>query len=300
MSLLVVGSVAFDCVETPTAARDNVLGGSAVYFSYAASYFTDVRLVAVVGEDWPDAHTELLKRRRVDTAGLQVVRGGKTFRWRGKYQPNMNDRETLEVDLNVFADFDPVVPAPYRDCRFVFLANGSPRVQMRVLEQMPRPKLVVADTMDLWINIERPALMELWKQIDGVVLNDSEARLLTDDENLVRAGRRVLELGPKFVVIKKGEHGAMFFSRDETYVMPAYPTARVIDPTGAGDCFAGGLMGYLSQCGECDPPTLKHALAYGTIVASYAVEDFSLDRMQQIERADIDRRLDEYRRMLAF
>jgi sugar/nucleoside kinase (ribokinase family) len=182
----------------------------------------------------------------------------------------------------------------------VFLANGSPRVQMRVLEQLPRPKLVVADTMDLWINIERPALLELWQKIDGVVLNDSEAKLLTGDENLVRAGRRVLELGPKFAIIKKGEHGAMFFSRDETYVMPAYPTSRVIDPTGAGDCFAGGLMGHLSQRGNCDAPTLKHSLAYGTIVASYCVEDFSLDRLQQVERADIDRRLDEYRRMLAF
>jgi sugar/nucleoside kinase (ribokinase family) len=300
MSLLVVGSVAFDCVETPTARRDDVLGGSAVYFSYAASYFTSVRLVAVVGEDWPAAHTQLLQARRIDTSGLTVIPGGKTFRWRGKYASNMNDRETLEVHLNVFGEFNPVLPESYRDCRFLFLANGSPKLQLRVLEQLPKRKLVVADTMDLWINLERDALVKLLGQIDGIVLNDSEARLLTNDENLVRAGRQVLELGPRFVIIKKGEHGAMFFSRDETYVLPAYPTPRVIDPTGAGDSFAGGMMGYLAELEDFSPRTLKHALAYGTVVASFNVEDFSLDRMQQIERRDLDNRLDEYRRMLAF
>lgn len=300
MPLLVVGSIALDSVETPADRRDDVLGGSAVYFSYAASYFTPVRLVGVVGEDWPDAHTQLLAERNVDTSGLEKVAGAKTFRWRGKYLPNMNDRETLEVHLNVFGDFNPKLPESFRSSRFVFLANGSPVLQMRVLEQIPDVQLVVADTMDLWINIQRDELLALLKRLDGIVLNDSEARLLTDDENLVRAGLKVRELGPKFVVIKKGEHGAMFFSEHETFVMPAYPTPQVVDPTGAGDSFAGGMMGYLAQCGKFDPQSLKKALAYGTVVASFNVEDFSLQRLRQIERRQVDERLDEYRRMLSF
>ncbi|HEV3342333.1 MAG TPA: PfkB family carbohydrate kinase [Pirellulales bacterium] len=300
MPLLVVGSIALDSVETPTDRRDDVLGGSAVYFSYAASYFTPVRLVGVVGEDWPPEHTELLTSRGIDTSGLEVVPGAKTFRWRGKYLPNMNDRETLEVHLNVFGDFNPKLPEAFRASRFVFLANGSPTLQLRVLEQVPDAQLCVADTMDLWINIQHDELLALLKRLDGIVLNDSEARLLTDEENLVRAGHKVLELGPKFVVIKKGEHGAMFFSRDETYVMPAYPTAQVVDPTGAGDSFAGAMMGYLAECGSVEPGTLKKALAYGTVVASFNVEDFSLQRMRQIDRSHVDARLEEYRRMLAF
>ena len=300
MSLLVVGSVALDSVETPWQKRDDVLGGSAVFFSYAASYFTPVKLVGVVGEDWPAEHTALLQRRGIDTSGLHIMPGGKTFRWRGKYQPNMNDRETLEVHLNVFEKFDPVLSAEQKRSQFVFLANGSPTVQMKVLDQVAGAKLVVADTMDLWINIQREELLKMFKRIDGLVMNDSEAKLLTNDENLVRAGHKVRELGPKFVVIKKGEHGAMFFSEHETYVLPAFPTAEVVDPTGAGDSFAGGMMGYLAHKDKFDPNTLKEALAHGILVASFNVEDFSLDRMKKIERADIDRRMLEYRQMLSF
>jgi sugar/nucleoside kinase (ribokinase family) len=300
MSLLVVGSIAFDSVETPTEKRADVLGGSAVFFSYAASYFAPVRLVGVVGEDWPAEHTELLRAQGIDTSGLQVVSGAKTFRWRGKYMSNMNDRETLEIHLNVFEKFDPVLPADYRKSKYLFLANGSPIIQMRVLDQVPDAELKVADTMDLWINLQKDELRALLRRLDGLVLNDSEAKLLTDDENLVRAGRKVLEMGPKFVVIKKGEHGAMFFSRQETYVMPAYPTPDVVDPTGAGDSFAGGMMGYLAEKGNSSPETLKQALAYGTIVASYNVEDFSLDRMKKIGRADLEERMKSYRRMLSF
>lgn len=300
MSLLVVGSIAFDSVETPTEKRADVLGGSAVFFSYAASYFAPVRLVGVVGEDWPAEHTELLRAQGIDTSGLQVVSGAKTFRWRGKYMPNMNDRETLEIHLNVFEKFDPVLPADYRKSKYLFLANGSPIIQMRVLDQVPDAELKVADTMDLWINLQKDELRALLRRLDGLVLNDSEAKLLTDDENLVRAGRKVLEMGLKFVVIKKGEHGAMFFSRQETYVMPAYPTPDVVDPTGAGDSFAGGMMGYLAEKGNSSPETLKQALAYGTIVASYNVEDFSLDRMKKIGRADLEERMKSYRRMLSF
>ena len=300
MPLLVVGSVAFDSVQTPTDHRDRVLGGSAVFFSYAASYFTSVRLVGVVGEDWPGAHTQLLQERGIDTTGLQVVPGAKTFHWKGKYLPNMNDRETLELHLNVFGDFDPVLPEDYRRCPFVFLANGSPVLQLKVLDQVPGAHIVVADTMDPWISTQRDALDELLTRINGLVLNDSEAKLLTGDENLVAAGYKVLEMGPKFVVIKKGEHGAMFFSEHETYVMPAFPTANLVDPTGAGDSFAGGMMGYLAEKGDFEPKTLKEAMAYGILVASFNVEDFSLDRMKRIERDDVEIRMEEYRRMLSF
>jgi sugar/nucleoside kinase (ribokinase family) len=300
MSLLVVGSVAFDSVQTPTQFRERILGGSATYFSYAASFFAPVRLVGAVGEDFPREHLELLRGRQIDTSGLTVIPGGKTFFWKGRYLPNMNDRETLEIQLNVFADYRPLLPDPFRRSDFLFLANGSPVTQMSVLEQAVGPRLVVADTMDLWIREQHPELMALVKRIDGLVMNDSEAKLLSDDENLVAAGHKILKLGPRFVVIKKGEHGAMFFSEHETYVLPAFPTQRVIDPTGAGDSFAGGMMGYLAAANDFDPKTLKEAMAYGILVASFAVEDFSLDRLQQITRADLDLRMEQYRKMLSF
>ncbi|MEN6406819.1 MAG: PfkB family carbohydrate kinase [Thermoguttaceae bacterium] len=300
MPLCVVGSIALDSVETPTERRDNVLGGSAVFFSYAASFFTSVRLAGVVGDDWPAENTAMLQARGIDTAGLQIVPGGKTFRWRGKYQVNMNDRETLDLQLNVLEHFDPVLPETYRRCKFLFLANGSPVLQAKTLDQCPGASLVVADTMDHYIRTEPDALRALLKRVDGLVLNDSEARLLTGDDNLVRAGDAVRRMGPKFVVLKKGEHGAIFFSEHEIYVLPAYPTARVVDPTGAGDSFAGGMMGYLAEQDCFDAKTLKEAMAYGTLTASFTVEDFSLDRLRQITRDDLDRRLEEYRKMLSF
>jgi len=300
MPLLVVGSVALDSVHTPREVRENVLGGSAVYFSYAASFFTPVRLVGVVGEDWPEEHTQFLKSRRIDTSGLQVVPGGKTFRWRGRYEPNMNDRETLEVHLNVLGDVAPALPDDFKRCPYVFLANGSPEAQIKVLDQMIGPRLVVADTMDLWIRNNHDDLMELFRRINGLVLNDSEAKLLTGDENLVRAGHRIRELGPKFVVIKKGEHGAMFFSEYEMYVLPAYPTELVVDPTGAGDSFAGGMMGYLSEFGDFSAPSLKRAMAYGILIASFNVEDFSLERLKTLSREELEFRMQQYQRMLSF
>ncbi|MBI1901087.1 MAG: sugar kinase [Planctomycetia bacterium] len=300
MPLLVVGSVALDSVETPTECREKVLGGSAVFFSYAASYFTPVRLAGVVGDDWPAEHTKLLQSRKIDTTGLQTIPGEKTFFWRGKYLPNMNDRETLEVHLNVLGKVRPTLPEPFRRCPYVFLGNASPEVQLHVLDQLPEPRLVVADTMDLWINVQHDELLRLLSRIDGLVMNDAEAKLLTDDENLVRAGRAILQMGPKFVAIKKGEHGAMFFSQYETYVLPAYPTPQVVDPTGAGDSFAGGMMGYLAEMDGFDPQTLKTAMAYGIVVASFTVEDFSLDRLRTIERAEVEKRLAEYKKMLSF
>ncbi len=300
MSVLVVGSMAFDSVETPTAIRENVIGGSAVFCSYAASYFGPVRLVGVVGEDWPRENTQLLQSRGIDTGGMVTEAGKRTFRWRGRYMPNMNDRETLEVQLNVFGDFDPVVPEDFRDSKFVFLANAVPMVQLRVLEQMTDPRIVIADTMDLWIMEHREDLMKVLAKINGLVLNDSEAALLTHDENLVSAGLKALEFGPDFVVIKKGEHGAMYFSKSRTYALPAFPTPNVVDPTGAGDSFAGGLIGYLAARGDTAPDSLKAAIAHGIVVASYNVEDFSLDRMRGIGRSEIDQRMDDFCEMLRF
>jgi sugar/nucleoside kinase (ribokinase family) len=300
MPLLVVGSIALDSVDTPQQSRDGLLGGSAVYFSYAASFFTSVRLVGAVGEDWPPEHTHLLQSRRIDTRGLQVIPGGATFRWRGKYFANMNDRETLEVQLNVLSEFEPVLPDDFRRSPFVFLANGSPAMQLKVLNQCIGPRLVVADTMDLWIREENANLMEVLTRVDGLVLNDSEAKLLTGEENLVLAGHKVRQFGPKFVVIKKGEHGAMFFSEFETYVLPAFPTTDLVDPTGAGDSFAGGMMGYLAELDDFDADSLKRAMAYGILVASFTVEDFSLERLRRIERHDLELRMDKYRRMLNF
>ena len=300
MPLLVVGSVAFDCIETPTDKRDDVLGGSAVFFSYAASFFSPVRMIGAVGEDWPEEHTALLERKGIDTSGLQIIPGGKTFRWRGRYLPNMNDRETIEVHLNVLDEFQPKLGPTHQDCRFLFLGNASPAVHLDVLKQAKNAELTVADTMDLWINIQRDELNELLTKIDGLVLNDAEAKLLAEDENLVRAGHAIRAMGPKFVVIKKGEHGAMFFSEHEMYVMPAFPTEKVLDPTGAGDSFAGGMMGHLASLGRFDPQALKEALAYGTVTASFTVEDFSLGRLEKLDRSLVDQRFKEYRQMLTF
>jgi sugar/nucleoside kinase (ribokinase family) len=300
MPLVVVGSVAIDNIETPKARRDNCLGGSATHFSYAASFFTSVRLVGVVGEDWPAEHTELLAGRGIDVSGLSQVAGGKTFTWTGRYEPNMNDRETLEVELNVFGQFDPVLPEDYRQAKYVFLANGVPSVQMKVLSQVPGRRLAVADTMDLWIQTKRDDLEALMRELDGLVLNDSEAKLITGTENLVEAGHAVREMGPKFVIIKKGEHGAMFFGEHETYVLPAFPTAKLIDPTGAGDTFAGGFMGYIAEKDAFDAETLKTAMAYGIVAASFNVEGFGIEGIAKVTRADIDKRMAAYRQMLSF
>src|SRR3954454_12026572 len=230
MPLLVVGSVALDSVETPHGVVQDALGGSAVFFSYAASYFTPVRLVGVVGEDFPDQHRRMLESRKVDTSGLMVEKGGSTFRWRGKYQGDMSTAETLEVHLNVLGTFNPDLSPKFADTPFVFLANGSPAMQRKVLSQARKRQLIVADTMNFWIETQRDELYELLREVDGLFLNDGEARMLTGEVNLVRAGWKVLDLGPRFVIIKKGEHGAMFLSAGETFVMPAFPVAEVVDP----------------------------------------------------------------------
>jgi sugar/nucleoside kinase (ribokinase family) len=298
-SLLVVGSVAFDSIETPNGSVDNALGGSATYSSFAASFFSPPRLVGVIGADFPDEHRRLLADAGVDIKGL-VTKPGQTFRWKGRYHQDMNTRDTLEVHLNVFAEFDPVLPPHYRDCTHVFLANGVPGLQAKVLDQVRHPKLVMADTMDLWIENQRKDLLALLPRLDGLLLNDSEAHLLSGEDNLVKAGLAVLRMGPKFVILKKGEHGAMLFSANGVYVMPAFPTETVVDPTGAGDSFAGGILGYLSSDGSPPPGRLRRAMAYGTIVASFTVEDFGLGRLRRTTRSEIDARLEKYKDMLSF
>jgi len=297
MALLVVGSVAFDCVETPHGKVDDAMGGSASYFSYAASFFTQVRLVGVVGKDFPEKYKAVLRKHNIDMSGLEVA-DGKTFRWSGVYDETMNQRTTRSVELNVFAKFDPKIPARFRDTEYVFLANGSPVMQKRVLEQMTRMKFAVADTMNHWIQDERPQLMELMKHIDGIVVNDEEARMLTGLTNLVAAGRAIRKMGPRIVIVKKGEHGALLLGDGFFYAAPAYPLETVKDPTGAGDSFGGGMMGYLAETGDLSPANLKKAVLYGTVCASFTVEDFSLDRLQQIERRDVDTRYREFVEML--
>jgi cytidine kinase len=299
VSLLVVGSIAFDSIQTPNGGIDEALGGSASFFAYAASFFTTPRLVGVVGEDFPAKYREVFAERSIDTTGL-ATQPGQTFRWKGRYHQDMNTRDTLEVHLNVFATFDPVLPANFRDSTHVFLANGVPALQARVLEQVHNPKLVLADTMDLWIENQRADLLALLPKIDGLLLNDSEARLLTGEDNLVRAGQAVRKLGPKFVILKKGEHGAMLFNEEGVLVLPAFPTADVLDPTGAGDSFAGGIMGALESDGDSTSLALRRAMGYGTVVASLTVEDFGLERLRRTQRSEIDQRLEQYRKMLSF
>lgn len=292
MSLLVVGTLAYDTVETVFERRVDILGGSATYFALGASRFAPVGLVGVVGEDFQRADVELLKRAGVDTAGLETAKG-KTFRWSGRYEGDWNKRVTLETQLNVLADFDPKVPAVNRKSRFVFLANASPVVQMKALEQVDAPAFTMVDTMNLWIDTQPDALRALLRKVDAIVLNDEEARMLTGERNLIKAAAGVLGLGPRYVVLKKGEHGAFVMGSDVHFALPAYPVENVVDPTGAGDSFAGGFMGFLAAEGKHDPRTLRKAMLYGTITASFCVQAFSVDGLRTLTRPQVDERFHE-------
>ena len=300
MSLLVTGSIGIDTIETPAGKRDNVVGGSAIYFSYAASFFTPVRLVGAVGDDCPKSLLNIFDGRDVDTTGLEIRKGSKTFRWHGSYVEDMNEAVTVEVDLNVLGEHAPKIPEKFLDSKYVFLANTHPLLQQEMLGRLKGPRLIVADTMNLWIQTERPELCKLLKQIHGLVLNDGEARLLTEKKNLIEAAREVLKMGPKFVVIKKGEHGCLMCSERDTFVLPAFPADKVIDPTGAGDSFAGGMMGYLATQGTFSPATIKRALAFGTVLASYTIADFSLAGLQATDRDQIDDRWHEFKQAMSF
>ncbi len=301
MSLLVTGSIGIDTVEAPSGMVEDALGGSSVYFAYAASFFAPVRFVGVVGEDCPEDFLKpLADRGNIDLAGLEVRQGSKTFRWHGKYHDDVNLRDTVSCDLNVLGEAGPKIPPQFQDSKYVFLANTHPALQIELLAQLDSASLVVADTMDIWINGEREMLIDMLSKIDGLVLNDSEAVLLTGKSNIVQAGAVCAAMVKKFVVVKKGEHGSLLFVDGKVYPLPGYPTEKVVDPTGAGDSFAGGMMGYLAEQDAVDPQTLHKAIAYGTVVASIELEDFSLNRFTQIQRADIDARFAEFKELTSF
>jgi sugar/nucleoside kinase (ribokinase family) len=299
MTLLVVGSVALDSVETPFGKAENVIGGSGTFFSAAAMHLVPVQLVGVVGSDYPVEKLEPLRERGVDLAGLERA-DGKSFRWRGRYRHDLNVAETLETHLGVFSRFSPKIPEQFRRAPFVFLANIDPRLQLDVLRQVERPKFVACDTMNFWIESRRPELLDLLQHVDLVTVNEGEARQLTETYNLVKAARWIMERGPTVVVIKKGENGAYLFRDREIFFAPAYPLEEVFDPTGAGDSFAGGLMGYLARCGTFGATELRRAVIYGSALGSFAVERFSVGRLLEIGGEDIAARVSAFRQLVAF
>ncbi len=300
MTLLVVGSVAFDTIETPFGKAERVLGGSATFFLFAASYFTPQRLVGIVGADFPRESLAELQERGVDISGLTIDPQGKTFHWTGRYEGDMNAAQTLGVSLNVLGSYKASVPEAFRDSAYVFLANDHPRTQLDVLASVRGNPLSVADTRDFWI-VEEPKLLgELLQRIDGLVLNEHEARLLTGEHNLVRAGSAILKRGPEFVILKKGEHGALLFCGEGTFAVPAFPLETVRDPTGAGDAFAGGLMGYLASTGKRSLEAIRRGITYGTVTASVAVEDFSVEPFRRVGKQALADRHDAFLRAIRF
>jgi sugar/nucleoside kinase (ribokinase family) len=300
MSIVVVGSVALDSVETPFGSVENALGGSATYFSVAASFFTsEIKLVGIVGDDFPQEHLDFLHTRGIDLTGLERA-GGKTFYWSGRYADNLNVAETLSTELNVFEKFAPRLPESYTDAKYVFLANINPELQMDVLRQMRHAELVVCDTMNLWISERKAELLETIKHVDIFVLNDAEARQLTGEPNLNKAARRCLDYGPSRVIVKKGEHGSATFTKTSYFSSPAYPLENIIDPTGAGDSFAGGFLGYLGSTGDLSESSVRKAIVYGTVLASFNVEDFSLNRQRSLTKAEIEARFAKMRGMTQF
>ena len=299
MSILVVGSAALDTVETPFGTVEDALGGSAIYFSAAASYFAPVNLVAVVGDDFPKEKIEFLKKKNVDFSGLEVA-DGKTFRWGGKYGFDLNDRDTLFTHLNVFEKFEPKIPDSYKNSEYIFLANIGPELQMDVLKQIQSPKLVALDTMNYWIGGDLPALRETLKHVDVLIVNDSEVRQLASEANLVKASKIVQEMGPKTLIIKKGEHGALLITQDSFFWAPAYPLEFIYDPTGAGDTFAGGFMGYMAKSDDISIDNLKRAVVFGSTMASFCVEKFSLERLENLTEEEIRKRFHEFWQMTNF
>jgi sugar/nucleoside kinase (ribokinase family) len=288
VSLLVVGSVALDSVETPFGKVKDALGGSAVYISVAASYFTaPVKVVGVVGGDFPKGHIEFLKERNVDLDGLQIVQGGKTFRWSGRYHYDLNSRDTLLTQLNVFEKFDPVIPDAFQKSSYVCLGNIDPVLQRKVLAQIKKPRLVVGDTMNYWIETKPSELRETLKVLDVLVVNESEARLLTKEPNLIKAAKRIIKMGPRVVILKKGEHGALLVTEETIFSAPAYPLENLYDPTGAGDSFAGGFVGWLAKTDDISPENLKRAVIYGSAMASFCVEQFSVDGLRDLSNLKI-------------
>ncbi|MBI5055898.1 MAG: sugar kinase [Nitrospirae bacterium] len=299
MSLLVVGSVAFDSVKTPFGEVDEVLGGSGTYFSTAASYFTNVSLVAVVGTDFPEKHLMFLKSRKIDIEGIERMEG-KTFRWKGEYGYELNEARTLDTQLNVFQSFKPKLPESYKDKKVVFLANIDPDLQRDVLSQVKKPALVACDTMNFWIGGKRESLIKTLRMVDILLINDGEARELSGEPNLVKAAKVILSYGLKTLIIKRGEYGALMFNSNKIFAAPAYPLESVFDPTGAGDCFAGGFMGYLSNTMNFDETNIRKAIIFGSVMASFNVEAFSLERIKSLDYSEIENRFKEFKGLTHF
>ncbi len=299
MSVLIVGSTALDSIKTPKAENPRLLGGSASHAAVAASFFSPVKLIGVVGEDFPKRYLQLYKRHRIDLQGLQMM-PGKTFHWSGEYEANMNNRRTLLTELGVFETFTPTLPASHQKDPFVLLANIAPSLQHHVLNQMQRPKFVVADTMDLWLNIALPDLLKLLKRLDGFVLNDSEAHQLTSEDNVFAALKKIHKLGPKYVIIKKGSHGSILSGPGGFFICPAYPLHKVVDPTGAGDSFVGGMMGYLAAAPGVIDDNIRRAMIYGSVVASFCCEGFGLVRTTKLTRSKVKQRVKELERLTRF
>ncbi len=299
MSLVVIGTVAFDSVKTPFGSREQTLGGSATYFSVAASFFAPVSMVAVVGEDFPAVHLAMLQERGIDTRGV-VRASGETFRWQGEYGHDLNEARTLATHLNVLETFDPRLPDGCQDARFLFLANIDPVLQLKVRRQVRRPILVAADTMNFWIEGKGEELRRTLAEIDMLVINDAEARMLADEPSLPRAARRIRALGPRTVIVKRGEYGVALFGEGDTFAAPAFPLEGVLDPTGAGDSFAGGMMGYLARAGRVDATSLRQAMICGSVMASFNVEDFSLDRLLRLTRPEVEERFRQFQALTRF
>jgi sugar/nucleoside kinase (ribokinase family) len=299
MSLLVVGSVALDSIETPFGTANDALGGSATYFSAAASLFCQIQLVGIIGSDFPEHELGFLQQRGVDLSGVEKA-AGESFRWAGRYSYDLNSRETLDTRLGVFADFQPKIPTAFQDAEWIFLGNIDPVLQLDVLDQARRPRFVAADTMNFWISGKRDDLLRMLSRVDVLLVNDSEARELSGDHNLLRAARWIQERGPSMVVVKKGEHGAILFTRDFAFFAPGYPLEEVFDPTGAGDAFAGGFVGYLARVGSTEPEELRRAMIYGSAMGSFAVEKFGLARFHNLTAREVHERVRQFREMTAF
>ncbi len=302
MSLIIIGTVAFDAIETPFGKTDKIVGGAATYASLAASYFyNNTKIVAVVGDDFGDENISTLTKRGIDTEGLQIKTGEKSFFWSGKYHNDMNSRDTLITELNVLEHFDPIIPESYQDCEYLMLGNLTPQIQRTVIERLKnRPKLIVLDTMNFWMDIMMDDLLETIKMVDVLTINDSEARQLSGEYSLVKAANKILTMGPKYLIIKKGEHGALLFHEDKIFSAPALPLADVFDPTGAGDTFAGGFIGYLAQVGTVNFNNMKNALIYGSALASFCVEKFGIERLLELDKAAITDRLQQFVSLSSF
>ena len=296
MSLVVIGTVAFDAIETPFGKTDKIVGGAATYASLAASYFYDkVKIVAVVGDDFPQSEIKDLNKHNIDTEGLQVKAGEKSFFWAGKYHNDMNSRDTLVTELNVLADFDPIIPGSYQDCEYLMLGNLQPQVQQTVINRLNnRPKLIVMDTMNFWMDIALDELLETIKMVDVLTINDAEARQLSGEYSLVKAARKILTMGPKYLIIKKGEHGALLFHENKIFAAPALPLAEVFDPTGAGDTFAGGFIGYMAKVGTVNFNNMKNAIIFGSALASFCVEKFGTEKIRNLSQQEIAARVQEF------